>query len=94
LIQQEENLLSAMSLPIILPRFHVMNKPSDSILILGNLEAMRAILRSVEHRFHALGHNERARLEPAIQKMKRSLDQATHALIEILGPDEQWNIKE
>jgi len=71
-----------------------MNEPSDSILILGDLKAMRAILNSVEHRFHCLGHEERARLEPAVQEMNMSLNHATHTLIEILGPDEQWNIKE
>ena len=32
-----------------------MNKPSDSILILGNLEAMFGILHCIEHRSHGLG---------------------------------------
>ncbi|MGA2083040.1 MAG: hypothetical protein ABSH53_20840 [Holophaga sp.] len=70
-----------------------MNKPSDSILILGYLEAMAAILRGVEQRFHGLGKEERKSLEPRIQELRIALDHATHSLIEVLGPEEEWNIK-
>lgn len=70
-----------------------MNKPSDSILILGNLEAMFGILHCIEHRSHGLGDIERTKLEPAIQDLNTVLGRATHALIEALDPDEPWNIK-
>jgi hypothetical protein len=70
-----------------------MNKPSDSILILGYLEAMAAILRSVEQRFHGLGKEERERLEPSILEIRNALGHATHSLIEVLGPEEEWNVK-
>jgi hypothetical protein len=54
---------------------------------------MAAILRGVEQRFHGLGKEERKSLEPRIQELRIALDHATHSLIEVLGPEEEWNIK-
>ncbi len=64
---------------------------SNSILISGNLEGIRAILRSVEHRSHRLGAEERRKLDPEIQAIHSALDRATHSLLERLGAAKPWD---
>lgn len=68
-----------------------MRKDFDLVFMLGHLDAAVASIHGLEHKIHGLTDEERAILEPKIQKAQTSLAEAIHTLIGILPEEARSN---